>query len=141
MNRDIHAGLFFLVLGGLTVLLARPYRLGSADDMGPGYFPAVLGIILAAVGVALAIVGALRGGDAITAVRIRPLASVLGAIVAFGLLLETAGLLVATPVAVILASAASTEFRLWEAAALGGVLVGLMTGVFVFGLGLPFRIW
>jgi hypothetical protein len=141
MNREVYAGLLFLAFGGAVLWFGREYRLGTAVDMGPGYFPALLGGLLVVLGGALVIGGVLAGGSRPTIPRVRPLVSILAAVVAFGLLIEAAGLVAATIVAVVLGSTAGWRFRLWEAALLGVVLAGLVTGVFVYGLGLPFRVW
>ena len=52
--RDFYSGLLFLVIGGLAVWLAQSYNLGTSARMGPGYFPSVLGGILAVIGAVIA---------------------------------------------------------------------------------------
>ncbi len=46
-KRDFWSGMMFLIIGLLFVLLSRQYQLGTAAKMGPGYFPTVLGGLLA----------------------------------------------------------------------------------------------
>jgi hypothetical protein len=141
MNRDIAAGLLFLAVGVTTLLLSRPYEVGTTFDMGPGYFPTAIGIILIALGLALGLAGLRTSGARLRLPALRPLLTVIGAVVAFGLLVERVGVVPATIAAVVLGSASSGQFRLWEVAALSVVLSGLVVGVFVLGLGLPFRVW
>ena len=50
--KDIFAGLIFIAFGVATVVLAREYAIGTAVQMGPGYFPAAIGLVLAVIGIA-----------------------------------------------------------------------------------------
>jgi hypothetical protein len=49
-QKDFFAGLMFVAFGAAFALGARAYRIGEAARMGPGYFPLVLGCLLAALG-------------------------------------------------------------------------------------------
>lgn len=55
-RKDLYSGIMFLVFGILTVWLAQSYNLGTSARMGPGYFPAVLGGILAVIGAIVSVV-------------------------------------------------------------------------------------
>ena len=52
-HRDLWAGVMFFVFGAGFALGSLNYQIGSAARMGPGYFPLMLGIILALLGVAI----------------------------------------------------------------------------------------
>jgi len=58
-NRDYYAGSLMLVIGAVTVWQGAGYRFGSLTRMGPGFFPVALGVLLALLGIAIAI-GAVR---------------------------------------------------------------------------------
>jgi hypothetical protein len=59
-SRDnLLAGAIFLAFGGLFAYLASTYEVGTLLAMGPGYFPMVLGLILAALGVVILATGLL----------------------------------------------------------------------------------
>jgi hypothetical protein len=47
---DFMSGLIFTSLGLVVMWAAGEYRLGSAASMGPGYFPRMLGAVLALLG-------------------------------------------------------------------------------------------
>ena len=49
--KDFWAGVMFCGFAAIGILAAKGYSLGSAGKMGPGYFPLLLGIVLAAMGV------------------------------------------------------------------------------------------
>ena len=58
--KDIFAGLIFIAFGVGTFVLAHDYEIGTAVEMGPGYFPAAIGLVLAAIGIAAIIRGISR---------------------------------------------------------------------------------
>ena len=45
-ERDFWSGVMFAVFGALFVVFAQSYELGSAQRMGPAFFPTILGFIL-----------------------------------------------------------------------------------------------
>ena len=51
---DFWSGVLFVAIGVTVVVLAQDYRLGTAARMGPGYFPTLLGGLLALLGLTLA---------------------------------------------------------------------------------------
>ena len=140
-QRDFFAGLIFLAFGAVAAIVARNYPIGSAVRMGPGYFPFVLGCILAALGVLILVRGLLRPGPALERTYWRPLILILGAIAVFAFSVESLGIALATALLVAIGATASPESRRYEAAILVAVLVAFTLGVFVYGLKLPFKVW
>ena len=135
--RDFWSGAIFIAAGGAAALLARAYPMGTAMRMGPGYFPTVLGILLAVLGTFVLLRSLVRPGPLVGRPTFGPIGLVVGPIVLFGLLLRPLGLVGATVLLVISSAWASRHFR-WPAAA--ALAVGLAVGcsiVFVRLLGLP----
>jgi hypothetical protein len=56
-NKDLLAGLMFIAIGVIFTVGAYQYNIGTAARMGPGYFPRILGVIMAVLGVIIAGVG------------------------------------------------------------------------------------
>jgi hypothetical protein len=54
-EQNFWAGVMFLVFGLGFVVLAREYDMGTAQRMGPAYFPTILGGLLAALGLIVSI--------------------------------------------------------------------------------------
>src|SRR5690606_15795292 len=49
-QQDFWAGVMFTLIGVLFAFFSTSYEVGTAARMGPGYFPLVLGILLAVLG-------------------------------------------------------------------------------------------
>lgn len=139
--RDFFAGLIFLSFGALAAYLARGYPLGSAVRMGPGYFPFILGVLLALLGVAICARSLVSRGQGIEGADPRALILVLAAVGAFAATIEAAGIIVAASLLLVIGAAASRESKAAEVIALTLVLLALIVAVFVYGLGLPFKLW
>jgi hypothetical protein len=139
--KDFYAGLLFVAFGVFAIIVARNYPLGTAARMGPGYFPRLLGILLIVLGAALSLT-ALRGrGPPLPGWKWRPVSVVLLSVVAFGLVLTHAGLVLSTIGLIAVASTASREFRFKESLLSGALLAAMSVGVFVIGLKLQLPIW
>ena len=135
--KDFWSGLIFLSVGGLAFWLSSDLDRGSAGSMGPGYFPSVLSVLLAVMGVVSVVRSLLGRRDAIGRWALKRAALVLLAVVLFGLLLRGAGLAMAVAVLVIVAGRAHPRFRWTTHAALATLLSGACVLLFVWGLGLP----
>ncbi len=140
-ERDFYSGLIFVLFGLAALFFAHGYSLGSALRMGPGYFPTALGTLLAGLGFIVVGRSLVLEGSKITGIAARPLILILVAVVAFGLLLEPLGLVAATIVLIAIGCLASPEFRWRDMVTLGLVLPVLALGLFVYGLGLPLKVW
>jgi hypothetical protein len=142
-QKDFWSGVMFLVLGVAFAVLAQRYPLGSAQRMGPGYFPTALGALLAILGLVIALKGLAREapGGRIERFHFGPLLIVLGAVAMFALLLRPAGLIAALLALIGVSAYASHEFRLREVIPLAVFLVLLVLAVFVWGLGMVVPVW
>lgn len=139
-SKDLWSGIIFLAMGCAAVALGRDHPMGTAMRMGPAYFPTMLGLLLALIGLAVVLRSLVRPGPAVGQFAVRKPALVLGATVLFGLLLRALGLAGALVLLVVLSACASERFRWPVALALG---VGLAVGssiLFVRLLGLPIPI-
>ncbi|RJG03245.1 tripartite tricarboxylate transporter TctB family protein [Noviherbaspirillum sedimenti] len=150
-QKDFFAGLMFTVVGGAFALGAREYSIGTSASMGPGYFPLMLGILLAALGIALALqsFGEPDEDEKVGAIAWQPLFFITIANLAFGILLgglpliglPSMGLVLAIIALVLLASLAGEEFKLREALVLAGVLALGSWLVFIKLINLPIQLW
>jgi hypothetical protein len=140
--KDFWAGLMFVGFGlFFAVWAATFYRLGTSLRMGPGYFPVVLGALLAAVGLLILLRSLALKGEKIARFHFRPLLLVLGGCAAYGYLMGPAGLIAATAALVVISAMGGHEFSPREVAILAVALIALSVVVFVKGLSLPFPLW
>ena len=139
--KDLVAGLLFIGTGIAAIAIAANYTLGTAARMGPGYFPRLLGMLLIVLGAILTVRSLRLTGPPLPGWKWRPVLVTLGSVVMFGLIVNRAGLVVSTILLIVMASAASHEFRPREAVISGIALAALAVGVFVIGLKLQIGIW
>jgi hypothetical protein len=137
--RDFWAGAMFIAFGSFFALWSVAfYPVGTAVRMGPAYFPALLGALLAVLG-GLIMAGSLaREGEPLPTMGWRPLVTITAGCVAYGYLMHPAGLLLATAALVYVSALGGHEFDWREAGWLCLVLVVFSLLVFVKGLALPF---
>ena len=137
-SKDFWSGVMLIAVGVAAVLMTRSIPFGTALRMGPGYFPTILGGVLALFGLYL-VVKSLRHSDAIEGGwSLRALIVLQLSLVLFGILMDRAGFIPALAVLIFGSAAASREFKLGEVAALTVGLIVFCVAVFVWGLGLPY---
>ena len=151
-QKDFYGGLMFLVMGIAFAWGATTYNVGDASRMGPGYFPLLLGIILAALG-ALVIFNSLvvetEGGDKIGKWAWRPLCYIIAANLLFGVLLgglpsinlPAMGLIVAIYVLTFVASRADVVSKWKPTLVLATILAVGSYFTFVVALKLQIQVW
>lgn len=144
-QREFWSGVMFTVIGAGFAAGALNYKLGKSAEPGPGYFPLGLGLILAALGMAVLLRSFSRGqGDGqgrIGKVAWRPLAVVVLAVLMFGFAMPRLGLMVTMPLLVFITSLAGDEFRWREAALTAVVMTAASWLVFVVGLSMTLPVW
>ena len=139
--KDFWAGVLFIAFGTAAITIGASYPLGAAARMGPGYFPRVLGLILIALGLVLAIRALKLTGGPLAMRNPKPLLIVLSSVLVFGLTATRLGIVAATVLLILIASTADREFRWKEALISSAVLVALVLGAFVWGLGVQLPVW
>jgi len=138
--RDFWAGIMFLAISLATLVIARDYATGSAGRMGPGFFPTMLGWLLAAIG-AITLIGSLTTkGAPMDPLAWRNMFLVLAGVLLFGFLVRGAGLALAIPVLILLSARASGKFRWPPTIALAIGATAFCVLLFVKALGLPLPI-
>src|SRR5215831_13596581 len=100
--KDFWAGLIFVAIGGGFVLLAQQYRLGDMHRMGPAMFPTLVGALLAALGLIMALRSLVRDGAPVPDFHARPILMSLLAIALFGIALQWLGLVAGVAVLVLI---------------------------------------
>jgi hypothetical protein len=151
-QKDFFAGLMFMTVGVAFAWGATNYNIGEGARMGPGYFPLMLGILLGVLGLAIifeSLVVETEDGEPIGSIAWKPLGFIIGANLAFGLLLgglpkfgiPAMGLIVAIYALVFIASFAGDRFRPKEVGILATILACFSYFAFVWLLKLQFPVW
>ena len=151
-QRDFFAGLMFMAVGVAFAWGSTNYQIGTGARMGPGYFPLLLGVLLALIGAVVtfkATVVETEDGDPIGRWAWRPLCFILAANFAFGILLgglpslgiPPMGLIVAIYALVFIASLGGDRFKPLEVAILATILAVGSYAAFVWALKLQFQVW
>ena len=151
-QRDFFAGLMFTAIGIAFAIGANSYTVGTAARMGPGFFPMMLGIILAILGGVItfnSLVIHTEDGEKVGSLVWRPIVFILGANLAFGVLLgglpsiglPPMGLMVAIFALTVIASMAGDEFKLRDVLILAVVLSVGSYLAFIMLLKLNMPVW
>ncbi len=138
LNRkaDIEAGLFFTLFGALTAGLSLQYQMGTVAAMGPGFFPFLLGVLLAVIGLIIFAKGLLARGEVVRTLPLWPAILITASLLVFAFLVLTAGLAAAVTAQVVVALRASEHFTWKRALALSAALLIFCYVVFVHFLGI-----
>ena len=140
--KDFWAGLMFIGSGLFFVIWALiHYQMGTAVRMGPAYFPAVLGGLLAVLGAFVLFGSFAIEGPPVPAFSYRPLILISVACVLYGYLMKPLGLVGATAALVYVSALGGHEFNWKEVTILYLILIAFSWLVFVKGLTLPFPVW
>lgn len=146
IHSDLLAAVIFLVFGIVALATGYGYGFGTLAALGSGAIPMLVGAGLCAMGlVQLAQSGATRPtgqqfASAFSRRELRPLLLILGAILAFGLLIDRLGLLPALAALVGISWFADEGGRKLELLAVLVSVAALLVAIFYFGLGIPFRL-
>jgi putative tricarboxylic transport membrane protein len=129
-----------IALAAAFIIQANGYATGKASRMGPGYFPTMLALVLAGVGIILIARSFYLAGANVPHLHLGPPFILVLAIVSFGLLINWLGLIITGLLVTVIGARAGPEFRSLEALALAVALVALLVVVFIYALGLPIKV-
>jgi len=146
LTKDRLGGALLLATGAAAVLAGSGYGLGTLRQMGSGFYPVVLGVLLALIGVVL-LATATRAPDAHLAtapaetahlagpvVQWRGWLCILGGALAFVVLGQHGGLVPASFVSVFVAALGDRNNSVRDAALLAALMTILGVVVFHYGL-------
>ena len=151
-QKDFYSGLMFCACGVAFAWGSTTYSIGTGARMGPGYFPLLLGVLLAILGAVIAfkaMVVETVDGEPVGRFAWKPLGYIIGANLLFGLLLgglpkfgiPPMGLVAAIYGLTIVASLAGERFSLKEVLVLATILAIGSYLAFVVLLKLQFPVW
>ena len=151
-QKDFFAGLMFAVVGTAFAWGSTTYNVGNGARMGPGYFPMMLGIVLALLGLVViftALTIETESGNPIGKIAWKPLGFIIGANLIFCVLLggvdswglPAMGLIAAIYALVLIAGLAGEQYSFKASLILATVLAVGSYLAFVVALKLQFQVW
>lgn len=151
-QKDFYSGLMFTAVGVAFAWGATNYTIGTGARMGPGYFPLLLGVVLAILGGLImfsSLVVETEDGDKVGKWAWRPMGYVLGANIAFGILLgglpsiklPAMGMIAAIYALTFIASMAEDTFRAKPVFILATILSIGSYLAFIVLLKLQIQVW
>jgi hypothetical protein len=132
-------GLTLIALGGFFIYQCLGLELGTALRMGPGYFPLILAVILAILGVVVLVQATRVSGEPIGPIALRGMLFILPAPVFFGLTVRGLGFVPSLFFTALIAAFASSRMKPLMAVALAAAITVFSVVVFSYALGLPFE--
>lgn len=130
---ELAAGLIVFGAGIVVAVESMSYPMGSLRNVGPGIFPMLLGLVLAALGLAIVLEGRISDAAA-PPVPWRAILAICASLGSFALLIDRAGAYVSIFALIFLAGLAERQFRPLTLTA-----VALSLCAFVTALVLGFR--
>ena len=149
---DFFSGVMFTAVGAAFAIGATTYNVGNGARMGPGYFPLMLGVLLGILGAIIifqSMVVETSDGSPIGKWAWKPLIFVIGANLAFGVLLgglpsiglPAMGLIIAIYALTIISSLAGEHFKLRDVLVLATILAVGSYIAFIWALKLQIQVW
>lgn len=140
-RKQFWSGLVFLVVGA-AALLALPEYIGTVRQMGPGYFPMLLGIGMMLVGLG-SVVLSFRAPEIvrIDELSLTPVVFIISGVVAAALLIDNYGLAISM-LAIVLTTCYSRVLKHPIEIAIIYIAVLFLTwGVFIYLIQLPIKLY
>jgi hypothetical protein len=143
-NKDYYGGALMLLIGLFAVWSGVGYQVGSLGQMGPGFFPVAIGVLLSLTGAAIAIQAA-RTAPASKEAPLPPewrgWICIVLSIIAFVILGRYGGLLPATFAVVFISALGDRQNTLASAAVLAAAISVVSVVVFWWALKVQFPLF
>jgi Tripartite tricarboxylate transporter TctB family len=142
--KDVLSGLLMIAFAaGFAWLVLRPggLALGSARSMGPGYFPLMVSMVLAGLGVIMVVTSFGRATGEVALVPLRSLVLVLLAPLVFAGIVQPFGFVAAISTTVMISAWASYRMTLkWALGTAAGMTIFCIV-IFYYLLQMPITLW
>jgi hypothetical protein len=147
-KRDLLGGALMIAIGLGSIMEGRHHTIGTLTEMGSGYFPIILGVVLAGLGLAIALTGlspATEDGFNDEPAQFQPpdwrgAVAIVASVLGFIGLGSQFGLAPATFVCVFVAAMGDRQAIWWQSLLLAAAMTAIAVIVFAYLLGVPFPI-
>lgn len=138
--RDLATGLLLCAVAAAAIWLSRDLEYGSARNMGAGFFPRWVAILLLALGTFIALSGFAVDGPRLERIAWPLAVPLVGSVVLFGVAVTQLGLLLTVALSVAVAAIAGRGYRRGEIVLLAAGMALFCAALFVWGLSLPMNL-
>lgn len=133
-NKDYYGGALMIFIGLWAAIQGSTYQLGTLSRMGPGFFPTALGVILAVLGIAIALGARSAPKDAPEEKALAPewrgWSCIIGSCVAFIVIAKWGGFVPATFAITFISAMGDRDNTLRDSAILAAAMVAVCLVVF-----------
>lgn len=137
---DLLGGLLMAGVGAFAAIYAGRYDFGTLRQMGPGFYPVVVGWVLTGMGGLLSVQSLLRHAPPLR-FSVGPPLLVIGVVTLFGLMLDQLGLVITLPVCAFLLTYLTGSLSVLHRFITAAVMTGLSLLIFIAGLGMLMPLW
>ncbi len=142
---DIWGGALMIGIGGFAFYQGLSYQVGTLAEMGPGFFPVALGVLLIAIGIGIVLTQssslAVKKPAWARLPRPRAFVPILGSIAAFVVIGRFGGLVPATFAIVFISAFADRQNTLKGSLLLAFAMTAICVAVFWWALSLQFPLF
>lgn len=133
---EMAGGVVLILIGLYAAWQGLDYSIGTLRKLGSGGLPVVLGIVLVGFGLVIVLQSA-RFERKEFRLPLRVMLAIMGALMAWALLVPHVGFIIGTFLLVFISSLAQKPFRIWTPLAISVALSALGSIVFIEGLKIP----
>lgn len=141
ISQDLAGGLVLILIGSLGLFFIRDLSFGTTFRIGPGFLPTVVSWAIVMIGAVLAIRSWAVASPQVPVKKLMPVLMVLLAFTVFGLLIESAGLVISSLVLVVMGARAADTFAWKHALWLAVMLTIFAVILFSVVLKLSIPVW
>lgn len=133
-NKDRYGAALLILMGASVAIQGSGYRIGTLTHMGAGFMPVVYGVLMTAIGIALAITSSSQPDPDYPAAEWKGWICIIGGVLAFVLFGTYGGLLPATFASVFISALGDRKNNVRDAALLALAMTGASYLIFTLGL-------
>lgn len=145
LTRDAVAGICLMIVAAAFAVSASRHSFGTLFRMGPGFYPFLVSVVLAFLGLSITIGGLVRRPPDLPedapSLELRTVSAVLGGVLVFALALERIGLVTSALLLILIAASAEERPKLARTVILAMCLAAIAAAIFIGGLGMNIRMF
>lgn len=134
-RQDVFAGVIFIVIAAIFAIEGARYEFGTPVKMGPGFFPVVLAILLAVLGIVILVIGLRNPPEPVDGdVPWRSIVLICASLAVFAAGARSLGLVPVVLICTFMTALASRQNTIQSAAVMAAVMAALCFLIFKIGL-------